>query len=60
MALSEAKKRANARWNAKNKDKQLIYNTKSAAKRFVKEFATEDNLKELEQLIAQRRAILNK
>jgi hypothetical protein len=60
MALSEAKKRANARWNAKNKDKQLIYTTKSSAKKFIKEFATEDNLKELEQLIAQRRAILNK
>ncbi|CAM3195956.1 hypothetical protein SAMN04487792_1671 [Lactobacillus bombicola] len=60
MALSEAKKRANARWNAKNKEKQLIYTTKSAAKRFVKEFADEDELKELEQLIAQRRVMLRK
>jgi hypothetical protein len=31
MSLSEARRRANARWNAKHKDKQRYYSAKSTA-----------------------------
>lgn len=55
MALSEAQKRSNKKWNDKHKDKAKIYVARSTAKRFIKDFANEKDLKDLEKLIAEKR-----
>lgn len=55
MATSEAQKRANRKWRSKNKEKQQLYNHRSTAKRFVKRYASIDDLIELENLIHERR-----
>lgn len=55
MALSEAQKRSNKKWNDKHKDKSKIYVARSTTKRFIKDFANEKDLKDLEKLIAEKR-----
>ncbi|HBP97354.1 hypothetical protein [Leuconostoc lactis] len=40
MPLSEARKRANKKWDEKNKEARRRMNDKSAAKRFVRDMAT--------------------
>ena len=52
--LSEARRKANKKWNEKNKDKQRVYLYRSHAKKFVREIANEDDLKELDKLIHKR------
>ncbi len=52
---SEAQKRANAKWKSKNKDKQQVYRYRSQAKKFIREFATADDLDDLLLLINERR-----
>ena len=41
---SEAQKRANEKWKAANKEKQKIYRYRSQAKKFINEFASQDDL----------------
>ncbi|SEM46300.1 hypothetical protein SAMN05216431_10319 [Ligilactobacillus sp. WC1T17] len=55
MPLSDAQKKANQKWKAANKEKQKLYRYRSQAKKFIKDFATEKDLQDLEQLVAQRR-----
>lgn len=52
--VSEAQLKANKKWNDKNKDKQRIYRYRSYARKFIRDLATEDDLKELEELIHKR------
>lgn len=52
--VSEAQLRANKKWSDKNKDKQRIYRYRSYARKFIRDLATEDDLKELEELIHKR------
>lgn len=52
--LSEARRKANKKWNDKNKDKQRVYLYRSHAKTFVREIASEDDLKELRKMIDKR------
>lgn len=52
--VSEAQLKANKKWNDKNKDKQRVYRYRSYARKFVRELATEDDLKELQELIHKR------
>ncbi len=52
--VSEAQLKANKKWNDKNKDKQRIYRYRSYARKFVRELATDDDLKELQELIHKR------
>lgn len=52
--LSEARRKANKKWNEKNKDKQRVYLYRSHAKKFVREIANEDDLKELRNMIDER------
>lgn len=47
MPLSEAQKRANKKWDAKNKEARRRMNDKSAAKRFVRDMATPEEWAEL-------------
>lgn len=48
---SEAQKRANEKWKAANKEKQKIYRYRSQAKKFINEFASQDDLWELRKMI---------
>lgn len=52
--VSEAQLKANKKWNDKNKDKQRIYRYRSYARKFVRELATDNDLKELQELIHKR------
>lgn len=52
--ISEARKRANKRWNDKNKGRQRVYRYRSYTRKFVRDIATDDDLKELEELIHKR------
>lgn len=51
---SEAQKRANEKWKAANKEKQKIYRYRSQAKKFINEFATKEDLEDLEEMIKIR------
>lgn len=48
---SEAQKRANEKWKAANKEKQKIYRYRSQVKKFINEFASQDDLLELRKMI---------
>lgn len=52
--ISEAQKRANAKWKEKNKDKQKVYRYRSYARKFVKDIADEKDLVELQGHIKNR------
>lgn len=52
--LSNAKKKANKKWNDKNKDKTKIYRYRSSAKKYVRELASKDDLLELKAMIDER------
>lgn len=52
--VSEAKRKANDKWNKKNKDKQRVYLYRSHAKTFVREIASNDDLKKLRKMIDEK------
>ena len=52
--VSEAQLRANKKWSDKNKDKQRIYRYRSYARKFVRDLATADDLKELGKMIDEK------
>ena len=52
--LSEARRRANKKWNDKNKDKQRIYQYRSNAKKFIRDLATHDDLIKFQEMIQER------
>ena len=54
MMVSEAQLKANKKWNDKNKDKQRIYRYRSYARKFIRDLATDDDLRELQELIYKR------
>ncbi|MCH3989697.1 MAG: hypothetical protein LKF01_01105 [Lactobacillus sp.] len=54
MTTSEAQRRASAKWNAKNKERQHYYVAKSTAKRFIKKLATKEDLMMIADLLQQR------
>lgn len=51
---TEAQNRATRKWGDKNKDKQRIYRYRSYARKYVRDIATLDDLKELSQMIDER------
>lgn len=55
MALSEARKRANAKYKAKHPGKQKIYVARSTARKFIKDYASVKDLDELSKLMDARR-----
>lgn len=55
FTTTEAERRAKQKWQEENREKTRIYNYRSQAKKFIKDFAEEDDLKELEKLIKERR-----
>ena len=52
--VSEAQLKANKRWNDKNKDKQRIYRYRSYARKFIRDLANDDDLKELRKMIDEK------
>lgn len=51
---SEAQLKAAKKWNDKNKDKQRVYRYRSYARKFIRDLADDDDLKELQELIDKR------
>ena len=60
MATSEAQKRARDKWDAKNKEKKKIIILKANAKRFIREFANEEDIKNIKEYVIEREKILQK
>lgn len=52
--VSEAQLKANKKWNDKNKHKQRIYRYRSYARKFIRDLADDDDLKELQEMIQER------
>lgn len=55
MAISESKKKANKKWNDKNKERMRYLNSRSAARSFIRNKSTVEDLDELSALIEKRR-----
>ncbi len=52
--ISEAQTRATKKYQAKNKEQQRVYRYRSYARKFVKDIANEDDLRELQKSIKKR------
>lgn len=52
--ISEAQTRATKKYQAKNKEQQRVYRYQSYTRKFVKDIANEDDLKELQESIKKR------
>lgn len=57
--LSQARIRANKKWDNKNKDRRNYLNDRSTAKRFILKKATQEDLKQIETYIKERKEKLN-
>ena len=55
-----AQTEANKKWQDKNREKARYLRNRSTARNFVKKQATLDDIKELEELITNRKEELNK
>ena len=55
---TEAKKKANSKWDDKNKERKQYINKRSVARNFIKQLATDDDLDELLTLISDRHELL--
>ena len=55
MAKTEAQKRASKKWEEKNKEYNNYLRQRSAARSFIRNKATKEDLEELELLIKERR-----
>ena len=53
--VTEAKKRANKKWNDKNKAKMTYFRRKSDSKNFILKYATEEDLDKTLEYIQQRK-----
>lgn len=60
MAISEAKKRANQKWNSKHKVRKQYLDRRSIAKNFILHLATKNDLIQLKEYIVERQETLNK
>lgn len=55
MAITEAQARATAKYKAKHPDAAKAYQARSYARRYIKRYADNEGLDELEKLIQARR-----
>lgn len=55
MAITEAQAAATARYKAKHPEKAKAYQARSYARRFLRKYATNSDLDEMEKLIKARR-----
>lgn len=57
--LTEARAKANKKWDDKNKAKRRLYLYRSHAKTFVRDIASQEDLEELQKMIDDRFQKLN-
>ncbi|TLQ15465.1 hypothetical protein FEZ41_13750 [Lentilactobacillus parafarraginis] len=56
---TEARKRANQKWDAAHKERARYISRRSQARGFIRNFATMEDLQELQELIKERQDFLN-
>lgn len=56
---TEARKRANQKWDAAHKERTRYIARRSQARGFIRNFATMEDLQELQKLIRERQDYLN-
>ena len=59
VKLTEAKAKVNKKWNQNNKERVQYINKISATKSFILNLATEEDLKNIETYIAERKTKLD-
>lgn len=60
MPMTEAKRRANKKWEQNNKDKRKVIILRASTKRFIREFASEEDISNIKEYISEREKILQK
>ncbi len=60
MPMTEAKRRANKKWEQNNKDKRKVIVLRASAKRFIREFANEEDILNFKEYINEREKTLLK
>lgn len=58
--VSEAQKKASKKWNSNHKGKTKIYGYRSKARLFIRDYATAEDIKELQGLLDTRKKELRK
>lgn len=58
IKLTEARKKANKKWDENNKDRKNYIVKRSTTKNFILKLATKEDLKNIESYIVERRAEL--
>lgn len=58
--MTEAKRRANKKWDENNKEKKKIIVLRASAKRFIREFANEEDILNFKEYINEREKTLLK
>lgn len=56
--VTDARKRANNKWDKNNKERLLYLNKRSTAKNFILKLATEEDLKSIEKYVIERKKLL--
>lgn len=59
MAISEARKKANKKWDDKNKERMKYLRYRSYTKTFINKLSTVEDLDDLSALIEERRRKIN-
>ena len=58
--LSEARIKANKKWDANHRERAAYINKRSAAKNFILKLATQEDLNSMEEYIEERKKYLQK
>lgn len=56
--VTDARKRANSKWDKNNKERLLYLNKRSTTKNFILKLATEEDLESIEKYMIERKNIL--
>lgn len=56
--VTDARKRANNKWDKNNKERLLYLNKRSTTKNFILKLATEEDLKSIEKYVIERKKLL--
>ena len=56
--ITDARKRANSKWDKNNKERLLYLNKRSTTKNFILKLATEEDLENIEKYVVDRKNIL--
>ncbi|WP_297585721.1 hypothetical protein [uncultured Lactobacillus sp.] len=59
VKVTEARKKANKKWDENNKERVQYINKRSATKSFILNLATEEDLKNIETYIVERKTKLD-